>query len=458
MINARKKVLLGTTALVSAGLVAQNAQAADPIELSVGGYHNWAFFFTDTDDGAGTDGLPAEPGFQLGDHDLKFDGEVQLRGSTVLDNGLEVGVRIEIEGETNGDQFDENYAWIEGSFGTFRFGNDDPAAAQMATAAPYLNYVFGANSPSVYTNGLSQFFARGDVDGTLHDGTREVEVMRTAAPVEVTAYLVDMDGNVQVDDAGDPIERQVVVHEDVTETVTEDVEGTVRSRFAAGAGATFTTFSSQTGDDATLLYFTPVFNGFQFGVSYAPNNSEARPGDVYLLPNEAATDHGEVYSVGGRYDGSVGDLGVTVAAGWYSAENKVDSNDGLALDTASAWDAGLVLYWDNWSLGGSYNQIDNLRNVSDTDQATYDIGLAYSSDGAWSAGIYWLNSEIDYAAGTLVPVAVTDEMDSYRFMVSYDLGPSVGVTGTVGYDEFQDGVTDRNYETQFVGAGIMIGF
>jgi predicted porin len=269
-----------------------------------------------------------------------------------------------------------------------------------------------------------------------------------------------MDGNVLMDDADPPapIERQVVVHEDVTETVTEDVEGTVRSRFAAGAAATFTTFSSQTGDDATLIYFTPVFNGFQFGVSYAPNNSEARPGGVYLLPDEAATDHGEVYSVGGRYDGSVGDLGVTVAAGWYSAENKVDSNDGLALDTASAWNAGLVLYWDNWSLGGSYNQIDNLRNVRDTDQATYDIGLAYSSDGAWSAGIYWLNSEIDYAAGTLVPVAVTDEMDSYRFMVSYDLGPGIGVTGAVGYDEFQDGVTERDYETQFVGAGIMIGF
>lgn len=439
MINARKKVLLGTTALVSAGLVAQNAQAADPIELSVGGYHNWAFFVTDNDDGAGTDDLPAEPGFQLGDHDLKFDGEVQLRGSTVLDNGLEVGVRIEIEGETNGDQFDENYAWIEGSFGTFRFGNDDPAAAQMATAAPYLNYVFGANSPSVYTNGLSQFFARGDVDGSIHDSM--MDVTTTGVPVDVPGHIVtDPTGSVI-----DPVEREIVTHEDVTETVT--VEGTARSRFAAGAAATFTTFSSQTGDDATLLYFTPVFNGFQFGVSYAPNNSEARPGDVYLLPNEAATDHGEVYSVGGRYDGSVGDLGVTVAAGWYSAENKVDSNDGLALDTASAWNAGLVLYWDNWSLGGSYNQIDNLRNVRDTDQATYDIGLAYSSDGAWSAGIYWLNSEIDYAAGTLVPVAVTDEMDSYRFMVSYDLGPGVGVTGTVGYDEFQDGVTERDYET-----------
>ncbi|MBT5433793.1 MAG: porin, partial [Rhodospirillaceae bacterium] len=103
-----KKLLLGTTALVSAGFVAQNAQAADPIELSIGGYHNWAFFFADNDSTPATGTLPAEPGFGLGDHDLKFSGEVQLRGSTVLDNGLEVGVRIEIEGETQGDQMDEN--------------------------------------------------------------------------------------------------------------------------------------------------------------------------------------------------------------------------------------------------------------------------------------------------------------------------------------------------------------
>ena len=131
-----KKFLLGTTALVSAGLVAQSAQAADPIELSIGGYHNWAYFFAKNDNNPAAGTLPAEPGFNLGDHDLKFDGELQLRGSTVLDNGLEVGVRIEIEGETQGDQLDENYAWIEGSFGTFRFGNDDPVSYIMATAAP----------------------------------------------------------------------------------------------------------------------------------------------------------------------------------------------------------------------------------------------------------------------------------------------------------------------------------
>ena len=73
-----KKVLLGTTALVSAGLLAQSAQAADPIELSIGGYHNWAYFFAKNDNNPAAGTLPDEPSFNLGDHDLKFDGELQL--------------------------------------------------------------------------------------------------------------------------------------------------------------------------------------------------------------------------------------------------------------------------------------------------------------------------------------------------------------------------------------------
>jgi len=49
-----KKVLLGTTALVSAGFAAQTAQAADPIELSIGGYHNWLVFYADNDSNPAT--------------------------------------------------------------------------------------------------------------------------------------------------------------------------------------------------------------------------------------------------------------------------------------------------------------------------------------------------------------------------------------------------------------------
>ncbi len=401
-----KKVLLGTTAMVSVGLVAGQASAAEPIELSFGGYHNWAVFLADNDDSAGNGvSIPNEPGFNKGDHDIKFDGELQVRGKTVLDNGLEVGVRIEIEGETQGDQLDENYAYIEGSFGTFRIGNDDPASYNMATAAPYINYVFAANTPSVFANGLSQFFAQ--------------------------------------------------------------TTGLARSRFAAGASVTFATFPNQTGDDARVMYFSPVFNGFQFGASYAPDNKEARPAGVYTLPVQIggttttpAFTHGETWSVGARYDGEIGDVGLTVAGGYLDVQSKAIQNAPINIGTtdSNSWNAGVVLYYGNWGLGGSYMNTSDNANVAGTDIETFDVGLSYYADGPWSAGIYWLHSETDYSAGTLAAAAVTDEFDAYRLMGQYDLGPGIAVTGAVGFDQFDDGVVNRDYDTYFGGAGLLISF
>jgi hypothetical protein len=398
-----KKVLLGTTALVSAVLVAQQAQAADPIELNVGGYQNWATYLANNDNGAGSATLPAQPGFNRYDNRIVFDGEIQFKGKTVLDNGLEVGVRFELEGEQQGgDQMDETYAYIEGSFGTFRVGNDDPVIVSMATAAPYLNYVFGANSPTVFTNGLSQFYS-------------------------------------------------------------------ATGRAAAGAGyATFATFAGMTGDDAQLMYFTPVFNGFQFGISYAPDQGEARTGGGYGLGTRtgAGSALAEEYSIAGRYDGEVGDLGVTVAMGFMEAKGRTVSSTVQAADM-QAWDAGLVLYYGNWGFGGSYLNVSDMRGFNGTDQWAYDLGIAYWSDGAWSAGIYWLHSETEYAAGALPagagPVAaaggaVTDDFDAFRLQTQYDLGPGIAVTGNIGYDQFDDGAANATYDSYFMGSALMLSF
>jgi len=391
-----KKVLLGTTALVSAGLVAQHAQAADPIELGLSGYQNWAMFWADNSDGPATGTLPAEPGFNKGDHDIKYIGEVHFKGKTVLDNGLEVGVRFELEGETAGDQMDETYAYISGSFGQVRLGNDDPVSYAMATAAPYLNYIFNANSPSVYTNGLSQFFGQST--------------------------------------------------------------GLLRSRIAAGGTATFATFPFQSGDDAQVAYFSPVFSGFQFGASYKMDTGEARDADLNLLPVKTGGGHAGVWSVGARYDGEIGELGLTVAAGWMEMNHRALNNAVLAPETSQVWNTGLVLSWGAWSLGGSYMNADDQLNISGTDTAGYDLGIAYWSDGPWSVGVNWMHSETDYAAGNLVAAAVTDKFDGYRLQGQYNMGPGIALTGALGLDQFEDGVVNREYESKFVGAAMMISF
>ena len=105
----KRVALLGSTALFGAGMMANTAMAADGIKLGVGGFFRTAYMATFDDDSEG------EPGNERNTDGVFCDAEIHFTGSTVLDNGLEVGARVELEGETtstdgDGDQIDE--AWI----------------------------------------------------------------------------------------------------------------------------------------------------------------------------------------------------------------------------------------------------------------------------------------------------------------------------------------------------------
>jgi outer membrane protein OmpU len=138
-----KKVLLGTTALLGAGLVASPAFAADGIKLGVGGFFKTAYMVNFDDDSEG------EPGNETNTDGVFSDAEIFFTGSTVLDNGLEVGARVELEGEDDaGDQIDEAWIWFSGGFGEVRIGSDDEALANACIVPPGGTGNFSAFSPN----------------------------------------------------------------------------------------------------------------------------------------------------------------------------------------------------------------------------------------------------------------------------------------------------------------------
>ena len=96
-----KKLLLGSTALMAAGaLAASPASAEDPIKLGVSGYYQSVVSFVDQD----VDG-PGSPEFH--EVNVRQEGEVHFTGSTTLDNGLTIGVNIQMEAVAQSDQLDE---------------------------------------------------------------------------------------------------------------------------------------------------------------------------------------------------------------------------------------------------------------------------------------------------------------------------------------------------------------
>jgi outer membrane protein OmpU len=145
-----KKQLIGTTALVSAGLLAaagadQRASAAEPLSLSVGGYFSVAMQFRDEDDSIG------DPGANLQEFGVYNDGEIQFTATTTLDNGIGVKARIEYEAFNQGlgtSTSDERYLDFSGGFGILRIGSDDDAAYGMQYQAPVGAYQIGVNTPT----------------------------------------------------------------------------------------------------------------------------------------------------------------------------------------------------------------------------------------------------------------------------------------------------------------------
>ena len=140
-----RKRLLGTTTLATLGILAYGvtggeANAAEPISIEVGGFFGSVMTARDQSDHAG-----------LREFDVDTSGEIQFKGSTTLDNGLTVGVRIEYEAHNQGGGgsiVDERYLTLDGGFGQLKLGSDDSAAYSMHYQAPVAAWQVGLNSPS----------------------------------------------------------------------------------------------------------------------------------------------------------------------------------------------------------------------------------------------------------------------------------------------------------------------
>ncbi|MFV1849404.1 MAG: porin [Thalassospira sp.] len=129
-----KKILVASSALVAVAFAGQ-AQASEKISLSVGGYMEQWIGVADQDNNA-----------QDNYNAFQSDTEVHFSGATTLDNGIEVGAKIELVGEggNSGTMVDEQYLYVNGGFGQVKLGAEDGAAADMGISAPAVGPV-GAN-------------------------------------------------------------------------------------------------------------------------------------------------------------------------------------------------------------------------------------------------------------------------------------------------------------------------
>jgi len=150
-----RRVLLGSTALLSASvaLASVEASAADKIKLGIGGYFNAFFVVGEQDDGVG------EPGANRRNHKIAREAEIHFKGETTLDNGLMFGVNVQLEAETCADQIDETYIYVEGGFGRVEIGSEDPVTDAMYYGSPSPIAGVGLSTPDDVFSSLTNAVA-----------------------------------------------------------------------------------------------------------------------------------------------------------------------------------------------------------------------------------------------------------------------------------------------------------
>ncbi|MBL8659908.1 MAG: porin [Rhodospirillales bacterium] len=130
-----KKLLYGTTALATMGIVAgmaTDASAAEKLKLGLGGYmQQWVVFSNQNIN------LPAGSN-NYNAVDQKHNSEVCFIGETTLDNGLTFGVNVQLEANTDtGDQIDESYMYVSSpSMGRLILGDENNAGYLLHVTAP----------------------------------------------------------------------------------------------------------------------------------------------------------------------------------------------------------------------------------------------------------------------------------------------------------------------------------
>ena len=318
-----KNILYGTMALVAAGMIAAPVQAADPVKIGVGGYfYAWGVYVSE-DDGLG------QPGNNLRSHRFVQESEIIFSGSTTLDNGIQVGVNIELEGETQsgkggGDQIDESYIFFSGTFGRVEIGARDDAAFRMNAFIPNSSTGSGHNFANI----------RGPSNGGNTAGSVNTYSTFTADNEKVTYFTPRISG------------------------------------FQLGFSYTPTLCEND-------------------AITFGAEASCSRPGGNPT--NKNVGHQSEAVSFGINFREKFGDANVHFSGGWAKGDLEAQ-NEAATLEDRDDWTVGALVSFGAFRVGASYQNTDQGTSVANTDLNEWAVSGTYSM-GPITYGLFYGKAE-----------------------------------------------------------------
>ncbi len=249
-----KNTLLCTTALAMTGI----AGAANAVEISAGalsmnvsGYYTTTLAITSVDTGATLAGADFD-GF-----DIQTNAEIWFKPSLTLDNGIKIGVDVQLEAgsNTNGDQIDESYITVSGDFGKVIIGSENSVGYKMTVAAPDVSHIFAQSSSLTAFVPYSSTTAGADLfRGTL--GTTYIENNRINDSARISYFSPRFSGlQLGISYARDAGQVNGPVNNNATTTDYIDIAANYSGSFGGvdvNASARYGTASAAAGTDVLV--------------------------------------------------------------------------------------------------------------------------------------------------------------------------------------------------------------
>ena len=213
------------------------------------------------------------------------------------------------------------------------------------------------------------------------------------------------------------------------------------------------------GNDATkIIYLSPQFAGFDFGVSYTPNRNE---GDRIIAGRALDSLSGTIAATSGhrdavgltneisaalRYRGTFGGVGIAAGFGYMQADGARSNAAGAATTSVTgadmqAYTVGLNLSAFGFTVGGEYTwgQYQGTVSAAPTSKANQDdsshfaLGVTYTT-GAISVGAFYGAAEQDTNTGA--NAAKKREQTVWGISGLYAIAPGLDVYAT--YAQIED--------------------
>lgn len=419
-----KKVLLGTTALLAAGMFAgpalgqaRTAMTATNFNLTLGGFTTFRFEYQSKSPAQvlSVDGVAnTDPDGTLTDqprnHNLDFDAELEFRGAATLSNGVKAGWKIELEAggteladfvddadPTDIDIIDDNFMYVEGRLGKVTMGGFSVTTLDVGIARTY----------------------------------------SSAGGVSLT------------DDAGDTLA-------------------------AAGDNqASFTNSLTASNGRNRIQYEPPAIAGLRIAMAYAP--------DIALENTTGVTQEDDVgagdkdIQIGAQWAGSVAGNRMRVSFGWATTSPENQDPTAVGVSSNGRWRLGADIEIAGFTIGGHYvSRTDNALAVdgaatTDEDIVRYGIGANYSL-GVWQFGLAYEKATQDENDINHVAIGTgKDTATRWDFGVQYTgLGSGRTIIAGVRQENWKDNADNpddeaktRSIDLQYnwdVAAGLELDF